>query len=219
MNTRASAPPVVRARDLAGDAGTRQQIDHLLESLDRDFANVQQAFPKAVEHLQRQLNEATEGAKKTQGDLAKMEAELARHEAAAAASAARAPVPAVAAAAIPALPIMLPLDLAGGLRVRDDLLRLFGAAPPSAGPDLEGSVAAMDEGEWSEQKSAQGQPAPKPPVADEWPKELRTPSTKKRPDDPGARPHPGPMTRASAIPGTTRTIGRTERHQICVRPV
>lgn len=166
---------VVHARDLA-DAGTRPQIDHLLNSLDKYFADVQQTFPKAVAEVEQELTRSEEQARKVQADVVVMKETLAKHQAAAAAAAAAAPTPTVAAAA-PVLPTMAPLDLLGGLRARDELLKRFGTpSPVPARVEGEGSVAER----WTELEEPRSKESSKPEVADEWPEELRTPSTRKR---------------------------------------
>ena len=176
----------VAKRDLASDAGTRQQLDHLLGSLDQGFADFKETFPKAVGDIQQQLDEAREKVKQTQQTLAGVKENLARQEAAAAAAAAAAPPaqPAVAIPAPPPLPTMAPVNLQVGLRLRDELLKRFGSSPVYA-HDVgdEGSVAER----WAR------------PEADEWPEELRTPTFKKPGEKKQPKPPPKPASDDDSI--------------------
>jgi hypothetical protein len=117
---------VVKARDLAADAGTRQQLDHLLNSLDQSYAEFQETFPRAVDEVQGRFQQARETAAQTQQTLAQAKEEIAKQKA----TAKTPPAEAASLPAPPPLPTMAPIDLAVGLRLRDELLKRFGGLRP-----------------------------------------------------------------------------------------
>lgn len=121
---------VVEARDVAPDPGTRAQLDHLLNSLDKTYADFQKTFPAATEEVKKQFARAEAEAKQGQERLAKAKAALAEQQKAVAAAKAAAPAPTLEPpAAPPSLPQIAPIDLNVGLRLRDELLKRFAGRP------------------------------------------------------------------------------------------
>lgn len=112
---------IAKARDMARDANTRDHLDHLLEQMDKAFAEVESTFPKASADIDATLARARRmNEEATRSLAASKEALLAAAQAAPAGADAAASVLAEAAA-----PAADAIDPGLALRLREELLGRF----------------------------------------------------------------------------------------------
>lgn len=99
-----------------GDAAVKQQLQSVTATLDKTFAELQEAYPKAQAAIDEQLAGVHKTAQQTSAKLAGLKDNIA-------AAAAQ------AASAAEALPPIPPPDMALGQKLREELLERFGHGP------------------------------------------------------------------------------------------
>ena len=112
-----------------GDAAVKQQLQSVTATLDKTFAELQEAYPKAQAAIDEQLAGVHTSAQQTGSKLAGLKESIAAAEGQAAS----------AAGAVPPIP---PPDTALGQKLREELLGRFGQgaanedAPPAADREI-----------------------------------------------------------------------------------